>query len=173
MQLIERKWNQGYDVYILTFLFNSVGNNKKTKVARMKEEIEIFYSRLATRVSRKPSTKAGHRLLPFMLLYPDTSVYKSAKRSLSFKEITTNDGMHMHGVCAADRRGKIKQFLDEYFQEHQRAFTTRKLRKVHVERVTHLPGYVTDYALKSMKRPWFEIDDLIVLPKTVGEVSCG
>ena len=171
MEMIERRSNEGYDIYLFTFMFNEMPGKERAKIEQMKDEIYRCYSRLATRVARKPNTPAGHKLLPLIILYPDKAVYKSAKRKLPLKEVITNDGLHFHGACAADRRGRMTNFLDEYFKEFQADFTTRKLRTVHVERVTRAPGFVTHYALKSLKRPWFENDDIVVLPRTLSELS--
>ncbi len=171
MGMIERRSNEGYDIYLFTFMFNEMPGKERAKIEQMKDEIYRCYSRLATRVARKPNTPGGQKLLPLLILYLDKPVFKSAKRKLPLKEITTNGGLHFHGACAADRRGRMTNFLDDYFEEFQSDFTTRKLRTVHVERVTHEPGFVTDYALKSFKRPWFEYDDIVVLPRTLNELS--
>jgi hypothetical protein len=171
MEMIERRSNEGYDIYLFTFMFNEMPGKERAKIEQMKDEIYHCYSRLATRIAKKPSTPAGHKLLPLIILYPDKAVYKSVKQKLPLKDVVTNEGLHFHGVCAADRRGKINNFLDDYFEEFQSDFITRKLRTVHVEQVTETPGFVTDYALKSFKRPWFEDDDIVVLPRTLSELS--
>ena len=170
-QWVWERFNSGYDIYLFSFMFNEMPGNERAKIEGMNDEIKRLYSKLTTRIARKPRTHSGHRLLPLMILYPDKAVYKSFKRKLSLKEAKTNDGLHFHGICAADRRGRLKNFLDEYFETFQSDFTTQKLRSIHVQRVHSMPRYVTDYALKSFKRPWFKDDDIIVLPRTLDEVA--
>lgn len=164
---IEQKWDEGYDIYLFTFMFNELPGNQRAKLEQMTKEIYAFYSKLATRVARKPRSHIGFRFLPTMVLHPDIRGYKHKYERVSVAEAKVNDGLHFHGACASDRRGKIKQFLDEYFEEHQKMFTTRKLRMIHVRRVTHLPRFVTDYALAAAKRLWFDPGDhFLILPRS-------
>jgi hypothetical protein len=169
MHWMQDRWDEGYDLYLFTFMFNELSGNERAKLAQMESELYGFYGRLATRIAKKPASHAGHRLLPRMVLHPDTNFYKSQPIPLGHAK--TNDGLHFHGACAADRRGKVKRFLDDYFEECQSEFVTPKLRTVHVRRVTHMPDFVTDYALKAMKRGLFDGDRMIIFPKSLREIK--
>ena len=168
MDWIEEKWDRGCDIYLFTFLFNQMPGKERAMIEQMKGEVQAFYSRLATRIARKPASPGGAKLLPLMVLYPDNRAYKGCNREI--RECTVNDGLHFHGACAGDRRGRVKDFLHEFVEHNHERFVTRKLRKVHVIKATHLPRYVTDYALKAIKQPWFDRDDFVVLPRTIDEV---
>lgn len=168
MHWMQDRWDEGYDLYLFTFMFNELPGGERAKIAQMESELYRFYGRLATRVAKKPASHVGYRLLPRMVLHPDTNFYSSQRIPLA--QAKTNEGLHFHGACAADRRGKIKGFLEDYFEERQVEFVTNKLRTVHVRRVTHLPEFVIDYALKAAKRGLFDGDRMLVLPKTLSEV---
>lgn len=179
----QQKWDQGYELYLLSFMFNEMGGKKQSKIERMKADIERFYGRLATRFARKPRSPGGMRLLPSVFVYPDNRVYKRCIRDIPDFAVN-NDGLHFHGVCAADRRGRVREALDKFVAENHDDLVGRnrqsrdrkrlpaltKIQRVHVEPVTHLPGKVAEYALKSMKRPWFSHDDMIILPKPVRDL---
>ena len=81
-----------------------------------------------------------------------------------------NDGLHVHGIVVANRFGRISEPLDVHFAEKLKAYLTGNLRHVDVERITDMAKYVTSYAMKGLKRPMFSPDQILVLPKTLGEL---
>ena len=81
-----------------------------------------------------------------------------------------NDGLHVHGIGVANRLGRISESLDVHFAEKLEEYLTSNLRHIDVERITHMAKYVTSYAMKGLKRPMFSPDQILVLPRTLGEL---
>jgi hypothetical protein len=42
--------------------------------------------------------------------------------------------------------------------------------KVGMGHITHMAKYVTGYGMKGLKRPTFSMDNILVLPRTLGEL---
>jgi hypothetical protein len=83
--------------------------------------------------------------------------------------VAINDGLHVHGIVVANRLGRIHEPLDVHFQEKLNEYLTEKLRHIDVRAITQTAGYVTEYAMKGLKRPTFSMDQILVLPRTLGE----
>jgi hypothetical protein len=128
-----------------------------------------WYGRLATRTVRKTRSPVWAPLLPKGIFVPDLPVPKRVKQDI--RDVSTNDGLHMHGVVVANRWGRLRDTLDVHFEENLGTYLTKKLRHVDVQRITGRAEYVTEYALKSLKRPTFSEDDILVLPRTLSELS--
>ena len=81
-----------------------------------------------------------------------------------------NDGLHVHGIVVANRLGRISEPLDVHFERNLEKYLTGNLPHIDVERITHMAKYVTSYAMKGLKRPMFSPDQILVLPRTLGEL---
>jgi hypothetical protein len=159
-----QQWlNQGWDGYLFTFMFNQLPGSRHAMVQQMHQQISRWYGRLATRIIRKPRSPVWAPFLPKGIFVPDLPVPKRSKQDI--RDVSTNDGLHMHGLVVANRWARIPDTLDLYFEENLGTYLTRKLRHIDVRRITHRTRYVTEYALKSLKRPTFSEDDVLVLPR--------
>jgi hypothetical protein len=76
----------------------------------------------------------------------------------------------VHGIVVANRLGRISDPLDKHFSKNLEKYLTGNLRHIDIERITRTAGYVTEYAMKELKRPTFTMDNVLVLPRTVGEL---
>jgi hypothetical protein len=165
-----QQWlNQGWDGYLFTFMFNQLPGSPRAIVHQMHQQIERWYGRLATRTVRKPRSPVWAPLLPKGIFIPDLPVPKRSK--LGIRDVSINDGLHVHGIMVATRTRKLPETLDVHFEENLGTYLTKKLRHIDVRRITHRAQYVTEYALKSLKRPTFSEDDILVLPRTLSELS--
>ena len=81
-----------------------------------------------------------------------------------------NDGLHVHGIVVANRLGRISEPLDVHFGKNLEKYLTGNLRHIDVEPITRTAGYVTEYAMKGLKRPIFSMDHVLVLPRTLREL---
>ena len=164
-----QQWlNEGWDGYLFTFMFNQLPGSRRAIVHQMHQQLERWYGRLATRIIRKPRSPVWAPLLPKGIFVPDLPVPKRSKQDI--RDVSINDGLHMHGVVVANRWGRLRETLDVHFEEDLRTYLTRKLRHVDVQRITRRAEYVTEYALKSLKRPTFSEDDILVLPRGLSEL---
>ena len=165
-----QQWlDQGWDGYLLTFMFNQLPGSRRAMVQQMHQHVENrWYGRLATRMVRKPSSPIWVPFLPKGIFVPDLPVSKGAKQSL--RDVSINEGLHMHGVMVANRWVRIPETLDVYFEENLSKFLVGKLRHIDVEQITDSPRYVVGYGMKGLKRPIFSEDDVLVLPRDVSEL---
>ncbi len=149
-------------------MFNQLPGSRRAMVHQMHQQLERWYGRLATRTIRKTRSPIWAPYLPKGIFVPDLPVPKRSKQSL--RDVSTNDGLHMHGIMVANRWARIPETLDVYFEENLGTYVTSKLRHIDVQRITHRARYVTEYALKSLKRSTFSEDDILVLPRSLSEL---
>jgi hypothetical protein len=165
-----QQWlNEGWDGYLFTFMFNQLPGSRRAIVHQMHQQIERWYGRLATRTVRKPRSPVWAPLLPKGIFIPDLPVPKRSKQDL--RDVSTNDGLHMDGVVVANRWTRIPETLDVHFEEKMKKYLTSKLQHIDVRRITHRAEYVTEYALKSLKRWTSSEDDVLVLPRALSELA--
>jgi hypothetical protein len=149
-------------------MFSQLPGSFGFKHQRMEREVLRWYGRLATRAVRKPRSPEWAPLLPKGVFVPDLPVFKRSKQDL--RDVVINDGLHMHGIVVANRFGRISEPLDEHFSKNLEKYLTCNLRYIDIEPITRTAAYVTEYAMKGLKRPIFSLDNVLVLPRTVGEL---
>lgn len=159
---------QGWDAYLATLMFHDLPGSMPAQIAQMHHAVTGVYSRLATRVVRKPRSPIWAPLLPRAVFAPDLPVPK--RRTTPVHAPAANDGLHLHGVLLANRFGRLKEPLDEHFEQKQATYLTGRLRTIDLRRIEGSPDYVINYALKGLKRQCFSTDDLLVLPRALGEL---
>ena len=96
-------------------------------------------------------------------------------RKLPVRDVSVNDGLHMRGIMVARRRigcvtPRMRESLDEHFRQNTHLYLNERLLHLHVEPITHRPGYATEYAMKALKRPAFDFDHVLVLPRSLSEL---
>jgi hypothetical protein len=165
---VQQQLDEGWDGYLFTFAFNQLPGSIRAKSQLMEREIVRWYGRLATRTVRKPRSLKWAPLLPKGVFVPDRPVSKKSKQDL--RDVVINDGLHMHGILVANRFGRISEPLDVHFAEKSKEYLTGNLRHIDIEPITQTAGYVTEYAMKGLKRPIFSLDNVLVLPRTLGEL---
>jgi hypothetical protein len=165
---VQQQIDEGWDGYLFSFMFHQLPGSIRTKTQQMEQEIARWYGRLATRTVRKPRSPLWAPLLPKGIFVPDLPVYKRSKQDL--RDVVINDGLHMHGIGVANRWGRISEPLDVHFAERLDEYLTSNLRHIDVEHITHMAKYVTGYGMKGLKRPTFSLDNILILPKTLGEL---
>jgi hypothetical protein len=160
--------DSGGSGYLMSFLFNRLGGSEKEMNRLMKSEIEGVYASLLTRLIRRPHSPGV--IKPVLIASPDWPVYKKRKTLLS--EITTNNGLHHHGillVAPVDRHYRLKIPVEQHFADQQDYYTRdQNLRSVEARRFpAEDAGVVTDYALKGLKANRLPDDEtLLILPTT-------
>ena len=86
-------------------------------------------------------------------------------------EVSVNDGIHMHGVMVVHKQTRLKERLDLHFLRKRKLYVTGKICRIHAEPITSRAAFVTDYGGKAIKRRRFSTDHVLVLPRTVAELS--
>jgi hypothetical protein len=161
--------NNTWDAYLMTVMFRHIPGSVDAKIRQMHEEINTVYGKLATRVVRKPASASWAHFLPQGLFFPDVPAYRQSRQGL--RDVTVNDGLHMHGIMVVTTGGRLKQPLDQHFQQNERLYVKGNIHRIHVEPITHKEKFVVDYAGKAIKRKRFSNDDILILPKSLSEVS--
>jgi len=167
-QWVLKQIDGGWDAYFFSFMFSRIPGSLWSKNQRMEQEILRWYGRLATRAVRKPRSPQWAPLLPKGIFVPDLPVFKRSKQNL--RDVVINDGLHVHGIVVANRFGRISEPLDVHFAEKSNEYLTGNLRHIDIEPITRTAGYVTEYAMKGLKRPMFSMDNILILPKTLREL---
>jgi hypothetical protein len=154
---VQEHIDAGWDGYLFTFMFNQ----------KMHEEITVVYRKLVTRVVRKPNSPKNLDLLPRGIFFPDRPVARRQQHCL--RDVSVNDGFHMHGVLVSPSTSRLKVGLDEHFQENAALYKTPKLHRIDIRPITHSPDHVTQYAGKALKSWQFNEDDMLILPESMRE----
>src|SRR4051812_43549703 len=104
---VEEKVEEGWDVYIPTFVFHPLPGSPATMKAIMQREVERVYATLLTRVVRYPNSPGSAGKLPIWIVLPDYPVPKHDKKSL--REVTLNDGLHLHALGLIPPNSRLRQ----------------------------------------------------------------
>jgi hypothetical protein len=164
---VQEHINRGWDGYLFTFMFNQLRGTQDSQRAQMHAEITAVYRKLVTRVVRKPNSPKKLDLLPRGVFFPDRPVARKQQHRL--RDVSVNDGFHMHGVLVSPSTSRLKVGLHQHFREHPSLYQTPKLYRIDVRPITHSPDHVTEYAGKALRSWQFTVDDVLILPESVGE----
>src|SRR5215216_195474 len=161
--------DQGWSGYVITFMFDPLSGSTQGMALQMEKEVERVNAILVTRVVRKPRSDCKRDLLPRWFVCPDYRVPKHAKMDLG--EVTVNHGRHMHGIGLMPPVSRMKQGLEAHFATNQRLYVRAGgLLRVHAEKISSRPRYVTGYAFKSLRRGRADFADLVILPRPKEQV---
>jgi hypothetical protein len=164
---VEQHINDGWDGYLFTFMFNQLRGPQDSQRRQMHEEITAVYRKLVTRVVRKPNSPNNLDMLPRAVFFPDRPVTKKQQHRL--RDVSVNDGFHMHGVLVSPSISRLKVGLDEHFQDNAALYKTPKLHRIDIRPITHSPDHVTQYAGKALRSWQFTEDDMLILPESMRE----
>jgi len=163
--------SQGWDGYLFTFMFQHLAGSADAKIRQMEQDITQVYQRLLTRTVRNPRSPLWQPFLPNGIFFPDRAGYRGSKRfNNSISDVSINDGIHVHGVILTHRWGRLQEPLDVHFAEHWDRYHIGKIRRIHIEPITHEVVRTTDYAGKAVKRRDFSTERILVLPQSVSEL---
>jgi hypothetical protein len=160
--------NQEWLAYYVSFMFNQLPGTQASVFRQMKADIVRVYCRLPTQFSRNPRSPAGAKLLPRMILFPDLPVYKHEKKSI--RDVSINNGLHYGGIALTPPVSRFQSTLDAHFAQDHPNCIGEKLARIHVTPITDNPGFVVDYAAKSLKRGWVSEKDIVILPRAITEL---
>ena len=102
-----------------------------SKFAQMFDEIEKVYGRLVTRTVRNPRSPRWAAILPRAVFFADRPT-KRNKRKLKKRLVLPNDGLHVHGLVAANRLGRIHDALDKHFREHEDEYLIDHIEEIDI-----------------------------------------
>ena len=166
------KWvNQGWKPYLVTFMFRQLC--PMSRMAEMTNELERVYSSLVKRVTRRPHRKHQSHLRPILNAVP---YFPRRGRLQHVTDLSTNDGIHAHGILLMPPRSRIKEDLMQHFAKNQHIYIRDRLLRLDIKPIeTNIP-HVVKYVFKSLAYRKLTFDDVIIFPKETGvpfdEVIC-
>lgn len=170
-KLIESRLAEGWDGYLMTFMFSKLRGSRYSVLRQMQREVERVYATALTRIVRHPTSPRNVGKLPIWLVCPDYPVPKGERDRL--RDIALNDGLHMHGIAVLPPDNRLQVGLDDHLEECQGLYIGNRgeLLRVDAKPIVSNPAYVTEYVLKSVQRQRVSLDDVIVLPRVLSELA--
>jgi hypothetical protein len=169
-EMIERRMERdGWNGYLVSFMFHPVPGATRTKLEVMGEAIYRFYATFLTRVVRNPNSVFQLSQRPLLIAVPDYPVPKHRKQKIS--DVTINDGLHMHGLLVVPWDCRLKEDVITHLQKHDALYRKAPLRRIHIQLIEERLGFVVDYVFKSVKKRRVSWDDVILLPKSSSELK--
>ncbi|MDB5594199.1 MAG: hypothetical protein JWM36_1160 [Hyphomicrobiales bacterium] len=169
--MVEDRIRQGWDGYLLTFMFRQLSGSDWSVSRQMELEAERIYATLVTRVVRKPKSEKQIPQLPIMLCCPDFPVFKHTKSNLA--DIAINDGRHLHGASLMPPTSRLRVSLTDHIAQHQDLYMRPEfpLIRLDVRPILHDAGYVVGYGYKALQSGRASGDSVIILPRSHSEVT--
>jgi len=168
-EMIERRIERdGWNGYLVSFMFHPVPGATTTKLQIMGEALYRFYATFLTRVARNPNSVFQLSQRPLFIAAPDYPVPKRRKQKVS--EVTINNGLHMHGLLVVPWESRLKEDVITHVQKHDALYRKAPLRRIDIQPIESRLGFVADYVFKSVKRGRISWDDVILFPKSTWEL---
>lgn len=159
-----------FGAYLATFQFSHFWGNPDRACELMKKEIERFYAVLVTNVVRRPS-RANPEELPRLIAVPDRPVSKR-KSTHRLRDVRPNDGIHFHALISVPVVSRLDCDLDVHVRENYQRYLGHHgdVAKIDIRPINDLGNRLVDYTFKHIKRRTFSLDDVLILPKSRGEL---
>jgi len=168
---IEEMVVEGWDAYYTNFMFRHISGSPAKRFAIMRNEVERIYSTIVSRVERKPTSPKRQRYLPRFIGCEDRQVPKFNK-ALS-RLVAVNDGAHLNGVFLFPLTSRLRKHPIDLIGDNEKYYIREggPLYRIHLTPLHVTIHKAVDYTFKSIKRGWVREDDIIILPKSLGEVA--
>lgn len=163
----KERWN----AYMVAFMFNHLPGSEKPRIEQMTKEVERFYALFVTRVVRYPRRKSNFERLPRLFGLPEYPVPKSTFAKL--ETVSVNDGLHVQAILLVPRDSRLKNGAKNHIQDNLELYIGKhkKLRDIHLRRITETPERAAEYTFKWEKRNPRFADYTIILPRPASEVG--
>jgi len=159
----------GWNAYLVTFMFNHIPGGPAARLKMMQDRVCRFYSKLVTRIVRKPNSPAQLFNRPRMICAPDYPVFKYQK--IGLQAATVNDGLHLHSILAFPLKSRLKEDVASHVGRKRYLYIKPPLRNIDFQPIESNMHGVTDYAMKTIKRGICRWEDVFFLPKSPSELS--
>lgn len=169
---VEEHVANGREAYLLTFKFRHIMASEATRRRIMEREVERVYASLLPRFFRHPNRASTKGKLPIWIGSFDRPVFKHTK--LSVRDVTVNDGLHVHMIALFHPERRFGTSISDFIAENPRIYLRIdcELMALHVEPIETNATYVTEYALKYLKRDFkLAQDGMIYLPRPSSQLG--
>jgi hypothetical protein len=168
-QMVTDRIDASWQPYLLTFMFNPIGGSPRRVAEVMEKEVERVYATLLPRIVRKPRSEPHLWKRPIWIGCPDWPVPKHDRQDKQY--VLPNDGQHPHVVALMPPVSRLREPLDDHIHDEQPRYVRDPLFRIDAVEIDRDPDYVTRYVLKSLERGRIHTDQIIVLPRSVSELS--
>lgn len=168
---LEQKEDEGKRLYFLSVLYKPIKGTDANIRRRMFLGMEDMYARLQARMFGNPWDPKVATKLPIFLCCLDWPVIKkTAGRNFKDWDTRVNGGAHLHALGVMPKRSELGYGLEKHFRHDGGDYLGRSspLIDIDAERIRERLPFVTDYALKGLKRSR-NSDDWLILPASRGE----
>lgn len=156
--------------YYVNFMFDGIPGNAVEVNKQMHRAMVKFYGRFSTEFHRQPRSQKAQVHIPLFWLFPDKPVWKHRKLA-SLSEFQINDGgLHYNGAMLIPRFSYFRGCPIAHLRERQERYARHGIRRIHAMPVYESKG-MSDYACKNLKRNMTDESDVLVLPRTAGELD--
>src|SRR4051812_2336872 len=95
------------------------------------------------------------------------------RRKQSIHDVTVNDGLHYHSMTFIHPASRHKESFQDHLIDWQSLYVRPEhpLDRIEAEVIDRDPDYVVDYLAKSIRRFRFSPTDVLLLPRSVKELS--
>ena len=119
--LVEQRVQDGWQPYLITFMFKRLPGNKSSVIKQMRDEIERVYATLVTRVVRKPRSPKSADRLPVLIGFADLPVPKREKEAAQGDRAERRAALPRHPVDARAVLG-YGRALPFHFMKYRRLY---------------------------------------------------
>jgi hypothetical protein len=124
--------NEGWKLYLVTFMFKRLSGRPSIQWEQMKQEIGRIHHELVTGIERDPKRHPDR--IPRALAFFDAPT--NTWKKMECEEASVNDGLHAHAFFAIRRLPRRREDLKYHFGRNKKLYLGTKLRTIDVERVT-------------------------------------
>jgi hypothetical protein len=156
VELIQRSMEQGFNAYLLSFMFKPLPGSRKTVLSQMHDEVQRVHSTFVTRVARNPRSNGQKAYLPFLITVPDCPIFTENKHRP--QDVKINNGLHLHGVLCTPCNSRLKVDVPTHFRAKKDSYVKKRLLRIDVKSV--YSADVVDYAFKALKNGNASPDDI-------------
>ena len=166
----ERLVAEGWTPYLLTFMFRPIGGSAAHIAEVMEAEVVRVYATFLPWVVRHPTRASSRGRHPIWFCAPDYPVHK--RRKSSVRDVTINDGAHMHASAFQPPASRFRDDLANHFEANCELYLRSDfaLDRIDVEPITSNVGYVVRYGLKAIKNGRAGKDATLILPRSLSEM---
>jgi hypothetical protein len=167
---LEQHIASGYEPFYINFMFHPIHGPPSQVLHLMKTAIcDGFYATFCTRFARNPLSKSQQKNLPRLILAPDRPVYKRNK--LSLNDVTINQGLHYNGLLLIPPVSRCPDSAADLIAKNHDHYRKDGIDRIDVTPIDRNPGRIVDYTFKTVNRLKASWDDMIVLPRTIDEMT--
>lgn len=173
IQWIQQYRDKGWIAYYVNIMFERLDGTTTEILEQMRDAIyREFYKPFMLKFVRDPHRRAEQEWMPQLKLYPDLPMLRQKRRKTSIREVKINGGgLHYNGFLLIPPVSRFWGDPVELIQESHSLYCRHRIDRIHPEYVNDDVRRVVEYATKTIAEGRAELDDMLVLPRSLAEVK--